>query len=244
MIFNDGIDWNTFFASFKNLQDKYSSSELGIQAIEKKPSGAFIIRVEVPLDAVKSEIEASFWQQYKPLLEAKNREIKLLSQQTKFYSQQIENIRKDNTRLIGVIETMAEKENSKVNMTFNASVSGGVAGNVEGNQNVYTLKQEQNLAEAAAEIQKILEQLSQTYPTNTSKEKNIVVGEAVDRIENNPRLKTRVINALKSGGIEAFKEAVNHPLVNILVATIEGWQDAEENNAAKEEILNDFRQAW
>ena len=72
----------------------------------------------------------------------------------------------------------------------------------------------------------------------------IVVGEAVDRIENNPTLKAKVINALKAGGIEAFKEAINHPLVNILVATIEGWQDTEENNPAKEKILNDFRQAW
>ncbi len=48
--------------------------------------------------------------------------------------------------------------------------------------------------------------------------------EAVDRIESNPTLKTKVINALKAVGTETFKEAVNHPLVNILLATIEGWQ--------------------
>ena len=42
-----------------------------------------------------------------------------------------------------------------------------------------------------------------------------------------PTLKAKVINALKAGGTEAFKEAIDHPLVNILVATIEGWQDAE-----------------
>ena len=85
----------------------------------------------------------------------------------------------------------------------------------------------QNLAEAAAEIQQLLEQLSQTYPTSTNKEKMAVVAEAVDQIENNPTLKARVINALKAGGTEAFKEAINHPLVNILIATIEGWQEAE-----------------
>ena len=84
--------------------------------------------------------------------------------------------------------------------------------------------QSQNLAEAAAEIQALLEQLSETYPTTTSREKNIVIGEAVDRIENNPTLKARVINALKTGGTETFKEAIDHPLVNILMATIEGWQ--------------------
>ena len=87
--------------------------------------------------------------------------------------------------------------------------------------------EKQNLTSAAQEIQQLLEQLSATNPTTTTKEKMTVVGEVADRIENNPPLKSKVISALKSGGTEAFKEAVNHPLVNILVATIEGWQDAD-----------------
>lgn len=57
------------------------------------------------------------------------------------------------------------------------------------------------------------------------------VGEVVDRIENNPQLKPKVINAIKAGGVEAFKEAINHPVVNILIATIEEWQDVENNNS-------------
>ena len=89
--------------------------------------------------------------------------------------------------------------------------------------------EKQNLADAATEIQQLLKQLSETYPTTTIREKNKVVIEAVDQIENNPTLKAKVINALKAGGTEAFKEAIDHPLVNILVATIEGWQDAESN---------------
>lgn len=40
--------------------------------------------------------------------------------------------------------------------------------------------------------------------------------------------KSRFINALRSGGTEAFKEAIDHPLVNIFVAAIEGWQEAVE----------------
>ena len=87
--------------------------------------------------------------------------------------------------------------------------------------------EKQNLADAAQEIQQLLKQLSKTNPTTTNKEKMTVVGEAVDRIEGNPTLKAKVINALKAGGTEAFKEAIDHPLVNILVSTIEGWQDTE-----------------
>ncbi|MDJ0743651.1 MAG: hypothetical protein QNJ32_09830 [Xenococcaceae cyanobacterium MO_167.B27] len=87
--------------------------------------------------------------------------------------------------------------------------------------------QKQNLAYAATEIQQLLEQLFENYPTSTYKEQMVVLGEAVDRIENNPTLKAKVINALKAGGTEAFKEAIDHPLVNILMGFIEGWQDAE-----------------
>ncbi len=84
--------------------------------------------------------------------------------------------------------------------------------------------QKQSLAEAAREIQKLLEHLSQDYPTTTTPEKMSVVTEAVAQIERNPTLKSKVISALKQGGAEALRVAVNHPLINILLATIEGWQ--------------------
>jgi hypothetical protein len=54
-----------------------------------------------------------------------------------------------------------------------------------------------------------------------------VVAKVVDEIEKNPTLKARVIEALKSGGKEALKEAIDHPLVNILLAALDGWQEAE-----------------
>ena len=101
-------------------------------------------------------------------------------------------------------------------------------GNNNHQQNInYATEQKQTLAEAAAEIQQLLEQLSQTNPTTTTAEKMAVVTEAAEQIEKDPTLKSRVVGALKSGGTEAFKEAIDHPLVNILVATIEGWKDAE-----------------
>ncbi|MGK7920109.1 MAG: hypothetical protein AB4080_08920 [Trichodesmium sp.] len=97
----------------------------------------------------------------------------------------------------------------------------------QANQHIHLSEQKQSLAESAAEIQQLLEQLSQTKPTTTTAQKMAVVTEVTEQIENNPTLKSRVISVLKSGGTEAFKEAINHPLVNILVAAIEGWKDAE-----------------
>ena len=90
-------------------------------------------------------------------------------------------------------------------------------------------EEQQNLAKAAAEIQQLLDRLSQTNPTITTSEKLAVVNEVAEQIESNPKLKARMINALKSGGVEAFKEAIDHPLVSILMATIEGWREIEVN---------------
>ncbi|MBN3907088.1 MAG: pentapeptide repeat-containing protein [Nostoc sp. NMS1] len=101
------------------------------------------------------------------------------------------------------------------------------ANQIGGNITNYNPEQKQNLAQAAADIQQLLNQLGQTYPTNTPLEKQIAVTEALKQIDGNPTLKARVIGALKSGGTEALKEIVDHPLVNILLATLEGWQDAE-----------------
>jgi hypothetical protein len=120
------------------------------------------------------------------------------------------------------------------NNLANAQFGGGLvnadtvnAGQISGNITNNSTEQKQNLAEAAAEIQQLLNQLSQTYPTATTSEKMTVVAKAVDEIENNPTLKARVIGALKSGGTEAFKELIDNPLVNILLASIDGWQEAE-----------------
>lgn len=108
--------------------------------------------------------------------------------------------------------------------------SGNYSEHIEGDYvqgNKYAAGEKQSLAEAAAEIQQLLKQLEETNPTTTETEKTIVAAKAADEIRNNPTLKARVIGALKSGGKEAFKEAVDNPLVNVLIAIIEGWQEAE-----------------
>ncbi len=101
---------------------------------------------------------------------------------------------------------------------------------VDRSQNIqynYPVKR-QNLAEAAEEIQQLLDQLSQTNPTTTTREKMTVVAEAVDQIENNLTLKEKVINAVKAGEVEVLKEAIDNPLTSILMATIEGWRESDD----------------
>jgi len=106
------------------------------------------------------------------------------------------------------------------------NVTGVVKGNMIGTQTNYA-SEKQDLAAAAAEIQQLLEQLSQTYPTTTLPEKMTVATKAVEEIESKPKLKSRVVGALKAAGTEALKEAIDHPVVSVLVAAIEGWTEAE-----------------
>jgi hypothetical protein len=101
---------------------------------------------------------------------------------------------------------------------------------IKGNAKVVGIineSQQKSLAEVAKEIQELLDQLSQTYPTTKTTEKMEVVGKAIDIIEENPSFKSKIIKVLKAFGTESFKEAVDHPLVNILMAGIEAWTEPE-----------------
>ena len=85
--------------------------------------------------------------------------------------------------------------------------------------------QQKSLAEVAKEIQELLYQFSQPYPTTKTTEKMEVVGKVIDIIEENPSFKSKIIKVLKAVGTESFKEAVDHPLANILMAGIQAWTE-------------------
>ncbi|MBW4426965.1 MAG: hypothetical protein KME50_21595 [Nostoc desertorum CM1-VF14] len=91
----------------------------------------------------------------------------------------------------------------------------------------YAAGQPQSLAEAAAEIGLLIKQLEQTYPTTTTSQQMVVAAEAINRIESNPLLKERVINAVKSGGLAAFEKAIDNPVGAFIVGAIRGWQELE-----------------
>jgi hypothetical protein len=129
--------------------------------------------------------------------------------------------------LQSILNKLGDSTMSSVTQNFHGSV-GAVQ---TGDRNVANVTQNnyssQNLVDAAREIQQLLDQLAQTYPTNTQTEKMVVVTKAVEQIENNPLLKERTVSALKAAGVEGFKELIDNPLVNILIAAIEGWKECK-----------------
>jgi len=224
LIFGDGIDWKAFFQSFQELRSQYDDDDLSIQAIEKKSGGAFVIRLEVPAEADKGAIESRAKELYERELQLQEAHYTALLQakdgQIMTYQVCLDSIRQSNTDLTGIIKTMAEQQPTNVTQNFNASVT-GVAGNVAGDQNIYAAPEKQSLAEAAAEIQKLLKQLEQTNPTATEADKKIFVTAAIPVTR-----RQRAFGALQAGGKTAIAEFLENPYVNVAIAIVEGWRDA------------------
>ncbi|MEM8717894.1 MAG: HEAT repeat domain-containing protein [Cyanobacteria bacterium P01_G01_bin.39] len=91
--------------------------------------------------------------------------------------------------------------------------------------------QKQNLAEAAQEIQQLLEQLAQTNPTIVESQQEEKILKNIEReIKSNPTIKSRLLSALKAGGTEALTQALEavfkNPLVSIPVETVKGFIEA------------------
>jgi uncharacterized protein YjbI with pentapeptide repeats len=203
LTFYNGIDWQAFLAAFHKLLVISEGSDLFIQAIENKNDGALVIRLSVASGTNKLHLQNYLNREYEYQLKAID---KLYRYQLQATYEEIATYRQQSTDLIEIVKTMASR-------TINVDAS--------------VLIDRRAVSDAAAKIQKLLQQLEQTYPTNTPLEKQMVVTEVIKHIESNPHLKERVIEALKGVSIEAVKELIDHPLVNVLMAALEGYQERD-----------------
>ncbi|WP_287287057.1 hypothetical protein [Okeania sp. SIO2B9] len=95
-------------------------------------------------------------------------------------------------------------------------------------ENQYNAAEQKTLAEAANEIQQLLEQLSQTYPTDTITGQMTVATEVIKEVENNLPLADRILSALRAGGTNALKQTLNHPAATFVLSALEDWQKSKE----------------
>lgn len=127
------------------------------------------------------------------------------------------------------------KEN-KASMSSNGRTINMGSGNynerIEGNYvqgNYYAGGEKQSLVDAAAEIQKLLEQLDKSYPNNTTTGKMAIATEAIEYIDSNQALAQRVLSALKAGGTQALAQLLNHPAASFVIGALEDWQKSKGN---------------
>lgn len=127
-------------------------------------------------------------------------------------------------------KTLFSNKQPKSNMTGNRNIhigSGNYNERIEGDYiqgNYYAAGKQQNLAEAAAEIQMLLEQLNKSYPTETTLGKMQVAAETIKSIENNPISTERLTSALKASGVQALAQLLNHPAASFVIGALEDWQ--------------------
>ncbi len=129
------------------------------------------------------------------------------------------------------VNAMAMAENKGLSETFNNkfersninNFSNKVSDNArqQGNQNIYTNEQKQDLAESAAEIQRLLKQLEESNPTATESEKVAYVND-----ETTPSLKRRVVKALIAGGESAIEEFLDNSYAKVIHSVIKGWMES------------------
>lgn len=109
--------------------------------------------------------------------------------------------------------------------------SGNYNERIQGNYvqgNYYASREKQSLTEAAAEIQKLLEQLDKSYPSNTTTGKMAIATEAIQYIDSNQTLAQRVLSALKAGGVQALAQLLNHPAASFVIGALDDWQKGKK----------------
>ena len=102
-----------------------------------------------------------------------------------------------------------------------AHIAGGVAGRDYTGDVIHHHGNSAQLDQLKAEIQALWVEVAGNRPTETIVQQAAIVGD----IENDPTLRQRFVGMLKAAGTEAFKEAIDNPAVNVLVAAIEAWQE-------------------
>lgn len=118
---------------------------------------------------------------------------------------------------------------TKHNINFSGANIGGVnidsivTGSQIGTQHNYA--SEKNIAQAAEEIQALLQQLQQTYP-------NDIEAAVENKVRTDPHFHERLLFMLQEGAFETLKTIF--PPVGIPIALIRGWVEAKPVQAPKE----------
>jgi uncharacterized protein YjbI with pentapeptide repeats len=216
LIFSEGIDWQAFLASFQKLQVECGSDELAIQAIEKKSGGAFIIRVEVPPDADKAEVEKYLKREYEIQLKdiearyrlelnAKDKEIEIYKQQS---ADILELAKLAASRPINISQTQGNNMAGDRNIQMG---SGNYNERIKGNYvqgNYYAPEQKQTLTEAAAEIQQLLAQL-QSQGCSPEEAQRQAANDLATKAKNDSTTKEKLVKWGQSLGDTAAQTTVS-----------------------------------
>lgn len=185
----------------------------------KKSKRKLEIFVDVPEKSNKVKLKQDIYQQYQA--EVENRES---NGTINYFFINIDNKKLLVTQNSGENMTNVNQYGPGDNIagdgdTYNIGQAGAVGRYARSDNNTFVqTEQRKTLAEAAAEIQKLLKQLEQSNPAATDSDKIAYVND-----ETTPSFKRRVVGALQAGGEAAIEEFFDNPYVNVGKAVVKGW---------------------
>ena len=115
-----------------------------------------------------------------------------------------------------------QEHNPMGNVYQNHSGSGD---NVARDKNITNNYTQQDLAKAAQDIKALLDQLSADYDISNPTGQMKVGTKAIEAMEKDPTVKTRVVEALKGAGAEALMQAIQHPVAQVFIAGAKSFID-------------------
>ena len=193
LIFIDGVDWQAFLQSFQELRKQYGE-KISVQAIEKKSYDAFIIRSEVAPEVDKVALEEQHRQLYVKL-SLMHEKVTLQDEQLIFYREQIAHERQKNSEFPPIIQTLAENQRVSLEVSLEAlkamaakedsrTVNTGGGNYIESNSGTYVegnfISMSQDLAQAASQIQDLIEQLQKQGVTVDVAQEQVANGMATE----------------------------------------------------------------
>jgi uncharacterized protein YjbI with pentapeptide repeats len=197
---SQGFDPRAVSVAFNQLSNKYPEAKLEIVAIEKRGQDSLNLKVKTSVDADKSNLSADYLRFYNWF--------KALPASTRWQiAQETLGIRS----LTGVLKTVID-----MSSTINQYGSGdNIAGDkVMGDKVDTQIYNHQDLTQAARDIKALLDQLSADYPEDSPR---ILGAKAVDRVEEDPELKTRIVKGVKAGSFAALEKMVDHPVAKFFI---------------------------
>jgi uncharacterized protein YjbI with pentapeptide repeats len=242
LIFANGIDWKAFFLSFQELQEKYSDSDLSIQSVERKAGGAFVIRLDVPEEANKSDIEVhakALYQEKLRLLEMRYKA------ELSACNEQLEVVKQENSSLMNVVKQLASRPlnivvessgSSAATINFGGDIHGPVnvqsgtdvqetstvnfGGDVHGPVNIGG---QAKYSDVIKELQNLLNQITQLNPTVDWSEIN---EKFEHEIHQNSDLQSKIASVLKNAEAKEI-EAILPP--GMSVKSLQNLLEASED---------------
>ena len=199
LIFADGIVWRAFLQAYEDFRAQHNDEEIAIQAIEKKSGGSFIIRLEVPAEVDKAEIERAITEKYETEFEKLKAEYQTqlriqeegferekadikAEYQTQLQRQEVESANSISTSMLEITKFLAQSRmeikvvaESKSGDTYSGNVrAANFAPHGTASGGVFNdFSNTQDLAEAASQIQSLLSQLQEQGETSESAQQRV-----------------------------------------------------------------------